>query len=71
MFDGIWQEKEYFINNENRKTAVKEFVENNTVDDYMFSVVSLSYAAKEESFLVRNYLNQILRLINKELKVNL
>ncbi|WP_411767611.1 DUF6090 family protein [Winogradskyella sp. A3E31] len=68
LFDGIWQEKEYFTNKENRNKAVKEFIENNAIDDYLFSIISISNAAKEESFLVRNYLNEILRLINNELE---
>ncbi|OZV68002.1 DUF6090 family protein [Winogradskyella aurantia] len=68
LFDGVYQEKEYYINKKNRENAVKEFLENKDVDDYIFTIASTCDVTKQESFLVRNYLNDILRLIDNELK---
>lgn len=67
LFDGVWQKKEYHINKENRANAVKEYIENKEVDDYIFYIVSISNWTKEESLNVRNYINEILKLINQEL----
>ena len=68
LFDGVYQEKEYYINKNNREKAVKEFLDNKDVDDYIFTIASQCDVTKQESFLLRNYLNDILRLINNELK---
>ncbi|MDT0559634.1 DUF6090 family protein [Ichthyenterobacterium sp. W332] len=67
LFDGVWQEKEYIKNKENRVKAVKDFIENKAVDDYIFTIASLCEWTKLESLVVRNYTNEILKLIDQEL----
>ncbi|MFD2588054.1 DUF6090 family protein [Croceitalea marina] len=67
LFEGVWQEKQYFFSKENRVKSVHEYIKNQEVDDYIFNILSLCEWTKKESRVVRTYTNEFLNLISQEL----